>query len=615
MHSVRTKSYIWIILMGLMLGACGGGSIGGGDETDPEDPAGPVIDRLILLASTPQLPSSASEAENGIEISAQAVDASGVLVADADISFSIPAGSGVLISEDNGEDGSSRVLLTTGGDPSNRTITVSAKAGDVSAALDIDVIGTSIVLSGPSAVGFNQSATYVLELTDSDGNGIANADVSFSTSAGSLKSEVATTDSSGSASTVLTATTSGEVTAETLGLTASLTVDVSADVFVVKTPKEGAEIPLDTATTVTVEWTRNGSGADLQGTTVNFSSTRGAVTPTSVVLDDNGRGSVQISSSSAGGAVIQAAGGSTGLIAQQTVEFVATSATKISAQANPDVIAINEQSEISAVTRDDVGNLVKGQTVNFNLSDVTGGTLSSPSAVTNSQGTATVLYQASNVTSSNEGVSVTASLQKSASVSSTVKLSVGGKSLFVTLGTGNDVIVTNSTTFEYPYSVSVVDSSGNPVPDATFNLSVLPVSYRKGQYSLVDEDGDGLGDFWAIQVARSCENEDVDLDGILDPGEDFNSNGALDPGNIATAPKTLELDDQGFAEFTVRYPQDHGGWVEVELRAVAAVTGSETTETARFLLPALADDLNNPDVPPPGVESPYGTTLNCSNPD
>ena len=69
---------------------------------------------------------------------------------------------------------------------------------------------------------------------------------------------------------------------------------------------------------------------------------------------------------------------------------------------------------MTATVRDAANNFVKNQTVNFVLTDVSGGSLSVAQAVTNSQGQAKTFYNASNATSAANGVRVDATVQGTA---------------------------------------------------------------------------------------------------------------------------------------------------------------------------------------------------------
>ncbi len=309
---------------------------------------------------------------------------------------------------------------------------------------------------------------------------------------------------------------------------------------------------------------------------------------------------------------------------QVQVNFVATTPTQMTLQATPATISVNvppnkdQKSTITATVRDAAFNLVKGVTVVFTLTDVTGGSIGPASAVTDEFGQASTVYTAGTAASALNGVKVDAAVTGFA-VNAAVTLTVAQRSLFITLGTGNTIVEPNPTTYELPYSVLVTDTAGLPVQNASITLNIVPSGYRKGCYgadpTCVNIVAELVEPFWPLRVLASCANEDLNQNGILDPGEDFNTNSRLDPGNVVTVSvKNLTTDASGFAFFNVVYAQQYAQWVRAELSARASVAGSEATEIARFILPILAADINDPKVTPPGNPSPFGVKNICANP-
>jgi hypothetical protein len=157
-----------------------------------------------------------------------------------------------------------------------------------------------------------------------------------------------------------------------------------------------------------------------------------------------------------------------------------------------------------------------------------------------------------------------------------------------------------------PYTVMVTDANGNAAAGVPLVLSVNPSdpngpfpAYAKGSYSV-------SGQQWVQNVDAMCANEDVNLDGILDVGEDANGDGKLTPGNVASVPVDVVTDANGEFEFNITYPQQYASWVHVRLTATATVGGTESLDYQDFWLPAAASDLADINVPPPGQVSPFG---------
>jgi hypothetical protein len=320
--------------------------------------------------------------------------------------------------------GAAIATLAAGADPSDRTITVTAKSGTVSGTVSVTVVGTALSLTGPQALVEPGMGTYTVTLKDSAGAGIADQVVTLSSKNGNtLSAASVTTDVNGQATFTVTGSAGGTdtLTATTLGISASQSIVVSTESFAFSAPLSGASIDLGVTAPVTVLWTN--AGAPVAGATVNFAATRGTLSASSAMTDATGKASVSISSTTSGPAVISATG--TDVSTQTNVDFLATHPAVIAVQASPSVIDVSAQSTITAVVRDANNNLVEGQNVTFTLSDITGGTLSLASALTNNQGLAQTIYTASSTTSATNGVSVTAAVQGT-TVKSTATLTVAG---------------------------------------------------------------------------------------------------------------------------------------------------------------------------------------------
>jgi hypothetical protein len=221
-----------------------------------------------------------------------------------------------------------------------------------------------------------------------------------------------------------------------------------------------------------------------------------------------------------------------------------------------------------------------------------------------------------------------------------VSLTVGGLTVFLTLGTGNTITAPNATQFAMPYVVQAQDSAGNAVANVTVTLAVhsypyadIPAgdtqangstpstyaAYAKGHWALVGAGTtcNGVtGSAWCQEITADCFNEDVNASGVLtSSSEDINGNGRLDPADVASvSPGSIVTDSTGSGQIQILYPQDHAAWVQVKLTATATASGTESTTAAYFWLPMLAADITSADVTPPGANSPYGVANVCTNP-
>jgi hypothetical protein len=607
-----------IVTAAAVLAACSGSEntiVGQGGNNGGLPPVD--VASLTLLTSNPQI---LSDGANPATITALVRDANNNVVSGVPVLFSASSGSLVLSNPITTDDtGIVTATLSTGGDPTNRTITVSATADAVGSSIDVNVIGTQLDLNGPQSLPVGSSGiTYNVVLTNAGGDGIPGQQVTITSSSNNLISQTPLiTDADGQASFTLTANTGGAdtLTATALGQDAILTVNVSADVFAFTTPDPATEIPLSTAQTVTVNW--QDAAGPIVGDTVTFTTTRGTLVPANGVAttDASGNATVTVSSTNAGTAVLTATN-SLNTSTTRTVAFVATVPATLELQADPFTVPTSGQSTITAIVRDPNGNLVKGATVSFSLTDSTNGQLSVAQAVTNSQGRAQTFYTASSTTSSVDGVRIDAVVVGAPSVTDAVFLTVGQRELFFSIGTGNTIFEPNSTQYRKEWVIQVTDANGNGVANVSLTTTILSERYFEGTREWND-----VASAWQTIYTATCLDEDADRNGILDLiNEDANGNGRIEAGNIATvtaqgsAGTTVTTDSNGFVLLDVYYAQEYALWVEVTLEAKTAVNGTEFAERTTFLLPISADDVATEGIEPPGRFSPWGTDGNCLTP-
>jgi protocatechuate 3,4-dioxygenase beta subunit len=598
------------VLTALVLGACGSdNTITPGVGAIGPDGAAPVAG-VTVLASSPSLPSDTGQS---LTVSVIVRDSNNVAMEGVTVIMAADSGTLQFTNPVTDQNGLVTALLTGGGDPTPRPITVSADAQGVADSVTVDVVGTDLTVNGPPALAQNDVATYTVVLTDAAGNGIANQTVEIGSASGNtLDQTMLTTDVSGQAQVQLTASAAGPdtITATALGIMAESTLNVSDDTFVLTAPAAGAEIVLNTPQPVTLNWSVG--GVPQAGQTITFSATRGTLSALTAVTDAAGDATVSIQSTNAGPAVITASNAA-GTSTQVEVQFIADLPASIDVQANPFTIGPNEQASITAVVRDAQNNLVTNAIVQFDLQDVTGGQLSVASATTDNQGRATTFYTSSQTTSANNGVVVTATVQGTA-ISGSVSLTVAQRELFISIGTGNSIFEPNSAQYRIEFAIQVTDSQGNGVEGVTVQAGILSDAYFKGFWFY-----DALASQWVQNVtAGPCIDEDINnRNGVLDPGEDLNGSGRIEAGNIATVVSqvsgggTFTTDVGGFGIVDVIYPQEHARWVNVTLEATTSVQGTEFAKASNFVLPINGDDVDDENEVPPGQVSPFGQSATC----
>lgn len=615
------------ILLSLMLAACGGddnssclsGVCSDGDSGNGDGNGDVVVGSINLFSDSPQI-GTASDSQ--VTLTATVQDSNGILLSDIPVSFTTSDGALEVVTSETDANGTASAVLKNPFDPRNRTINVTATAGGKSDTVGVLAAGTSIAITGPTAVSLGTTASYTVRLTDSAGKGISGEQISISsTGSNSLAAATDTTGATGNLTLNFTANTGGtdEITVSaysgTSRVEASIEVTVDDDSFLFSTPDQNATVNLNTPETLTVQL--NTDGTPVAGMPITFSATRGTLSASQATTDSSGQASVTISSSTAGPSLVTATT-SGGLSATRQIQFVATNPTSMIIQADNTQLRPQQETEITAVLRDANNNLVQGQPVTFNIaSDESNGELLESQAVTDALGRATVTYRAGTGSTASGGVIINGSTTAGTQPTAQIALTVGGQALRITLGTGNEILEPDNVRYEREWVAFVTDVSGGPVEGATVELKLLPISYGKGYYIQVDVDGDGEPDVWSANRTVTCPGEDVNSNGLKDPGEDINGNGTLDPSNDATfTPQELTTAEDGSADFSLLYPQSNCSWTDFRLVATVEVAGSESIGTAQFTLSCSAPDLSDIEVSPPGgVVSKYGQSTSCSDPD
>ncbi|MCB1624535.1 MAG: Ig-like domain-containing protein [Pseudomonadales bacterium] len=592
-----------------LLASCGGSSTndafrkGGG--VAPTGPVAPTVATVTVTTDAPTIPSDGS---SPAQIRAFVRGVNNNFLKDVPVAFTATSGGVQVVDASTKADGSAEATLSVAGDPSSRTITVTATAGGVAQSVDVRVVGSRLSIQGPASLVSGETGNYTIALIDGADKGIANRAVTLTSaqSGNTLTPASVTTDANGRANFTfkVNGASNDTITATALGVTAQQVVTVSGAAFTFTAPAANTEVALGASQPVTVRWQQ--AGVPVVGQVIQFATTRGTLSAGSATTDGNGDATVTISSTNAGGAVVSATAGTAS--SQRSLEFVATSAADVEVQASTFTVGPNEQSVLTAVVRDSAGNLVKNKTVNFSLQDVSGGSLSTASAVTDSQGRAQSVYTAGSVTTAQDGVVVTVAVAGAAGVQDVVRLTVAHKELFLTLGTGNKIEkINNDTQYQVRYAIQVTDATGNGVANVTLNVSVLSQRYYKGRRV-------AGANSWTTNITATCNDEDINRDGVLNPGEDFNNSGRIEAGNIATVnPRTVTTDASGFAQVQVVYPMQYAYYVDVILDARTSVQGSEFVRQVRFDLPGAAEDFNNLQSAPPGVTSEFGVGASCTD--
>lgn len=609
-----------------LIASCGGGGGSAGTVAGSSGSTSTTPATISLLFSSVELPSSGA-AGTEVTVTALVKNSNNNAIASAPVTFTASSGALTAVQAATDVNGRATALLGTSGDRTNRSITITVRSGNITATGTVNVVGTTVTITGPGTVTSGNTGDFAVTVRDQAGVAVAGVPLTISSSKGNPIAIKASgggaasaplTNSQGRVEITVTGTQSGSdsLTATSQGNSFSHSFNVNTLSLTVSTAVSQASITGCTA--ISSRYENAGAG---QSGTINISTSRGelysdaactaALTSSSVPVTAGNMQTVYIMSSVGIATITATAVG--GPTARTDLEVIAPTPATINVQADPAIVSPSgtgqsNVSELTVVVRDASNNLVKGAVVEFTIvSDQSGGALSNPVITTGSNGSAKVSFLAGPATTQTNGVQIRARVQGT-SITNTANLTVSRKSLFISAGTGNLIETPTSTQYKQDYSVFVTDASGNPVSGATVTASIRATHYRKGFYSF-DSDPATPESGWTRRVVDTCDNEDSNKNGILDTslGEDFNGNGVLDPRAPFNVTSTGLTDATGAATVSILYPRDRGGWTEVELTVSGSVAGTESTyKTIPYFLPVLAADFAAESVLPPGEPNPYG---------
>lgn len=612
-----------------------------------------VGNRVSLSANKSELISGG----DAVDLTAVVISPTGNVQANVPVSFVLanPSEKGVSIQSTSPVTDASGLAKATlkisnvnGANLANRDFTVKAIIGtgaseDEVNELSIPVVGTNLALSTEKiSVKTNDKITIKGVLKDGTGKSITGSQTVTLVSEGLSGVPASLVISNGQFElkdiVVASTGTTAKIAASALGADQSLSFDISTSSFDVDAPEK---IDIDKGGVINFAY----SVADGTSTTpinMTVSSTLGNI-PSPVILrtDDGGKtfkASVSITSQFPGKAVVRAVfkdSANKEIVANKTITYVSTTPAKLAIQAVSPTLVPNGQTNIIAKVTDANDNPVSDAVVNFKLENPLGSELDNPSVKTNDKGEAIVSFKAGSGTTGTEKITVKADvLDKNSGVTKTssLNLTIGGKAVFISIATGNQIEELTTTTYAVPHQITVTDATGAPVANTEVKISVWPVNYYKGTYVFKTEKK-----LWEPDDSAECSNEDANQNGFMDlwenngtgvalspfdypKGEETdvedNKDGKLWPGNPVTlSTSTLTTGADGIAYFNVLYGQSYANWLKVKLTAKAQVQGTESKTDRVFRIPASSADMGDEKVSPPGgTQSVYGTATVCTDP-
>lgn len=347
--------------------------------------------------------------------------------------------------------------------------------------------------------------------------------------------------------------------------------------------------------------------APAAGGNLDIRATAGGVTTTQTVLVQSGTGQIPPAA-----------------IAVQSASLAAS----------PSVVPVNtgatsNRSELRALFIGAGNAPVKNVRVRFDLdgdANGIGGTLSTATDVvySDANGVATSAYvPGSRSSPSNGGLTVRACWSANDFAAGTcpnatrATLTVVAEPLSVSITT-NALIKIGPSTLDYikEYLVQVNDAAGNAKAGVQISPSIDLVRYMKGEWVVV-------GDKWAKVERASCDNEDLNRNGVLQVHangavEDANATGALEPRkadvNISfVGSSTTNADGQ--VVLKINYGQSVASWLEFNILVTASgISGTEGRTSYQGVLPVLADAITDPDKEPAFRRGPYGIQASATVP-
>lgn len=653
---------LFFIAASFLMVGCGSqsGGTGSGDaDAGGGTPVTPAEFQIQLISD------KASIATGGVDqatITALVTNANNVVVSEQAITFSSDGGTLSSVDSQTSLSGAATAVLSSGSSLENKTIVVTVTVEGVSQTLNVEATGSALTVSGASSVAAGASTPVTVTLTNGGSAAIAGESVTFTSSSNTVTPGSATTDANGQAVVTVGPANSTEtisIAALNNSVTGTYQLNVassSSDVILFTTPASGASLGIDTDHSVTINWQSGGSPVATTNVVVSTTKgdldtvTAGIQSVITVTTDASGNATFQTRSADIGSAVITAQDPTDSLpTASLPVNFVATAAGGVSVEAVPSTIAVGTTTTLVATVLDaaDV-NPIPGQSVAFNVTG-TNGSISQPTASTDLNGRATVVYTGGTSATNVDGVTVTATLMSNTALTGTAQMTITQPLLNIAAGTGNQIAELGTVELGQSYLVLVNDGQGDPVPSAEVTVIARPVRYLKGRLVGIDTSSpaDGTADAWGFDGAGAywveCTAEDVNENGKIDAGEDIDGDGTLDPQNSVSIRATTEAletptvvsgtittDASGRGYFLMSYPRSHARWATVELEITARSGNTESTARITTNLLGIASDYTDLTVSPPGQVSPFGinplnvdtsvspsviTPPNCTTPD
>jgi Bacterial Ig-like domain (group 1) len=529
------KRLVAMLLTSVVMAGCGGGATltghtpttsGNGTGTGTGTGTGSTVVTPAQLIAGSSVSAILADGSTTATITVIALDSSHNALSNVAIKFTATSGALQNAQATTGTSGSATVTLTTGFDPTVRTISVVATSGTVTSnTVSVGVIGSatvapiahlSLMSSVPSILADGSTtATITAYALDANYALMANVPVTFAASSGGIAAVNSTTDASGTARATLS--TAGDPTPRTIKVTAtaggqtqtvSVNVVAQSNSLVLQLGSGGTNgkpfvpgvlgvqaTPLSAGGSAVVQAVlvqSDGSLYTAQPVTVIFSSPCAAqnlatFNPAQVQTTTGGASTTYTANGCVGSDTITAKATVNGVTvsASATVTVAAASLGSISfVSASPSIIALKglgaaaglaEQSVVTFKVLDQNGNAYAGAPVSFALSTTVGNvSLVASNATSGTDGTVIATVQSGTVATPVRVVAtVTVGSTSLSTQSSQLVVSTGipANASFTLAPSTNSCpnveALGGSGLVTVPLTATVSDRFNNPIPDGT----------------------------------------------------------------------------------------------------------------------------------------------------
>lgn len=539
----------------------------------------PVANDLTIALDKATVGNSGSDA---VAVTVTAVDSSRNAVSGIDVTFSVDSNAVLVVGNSKTDaSGAAKASVTIGADRSNRTVTVTAKSGTFTRQASFKVTGAKLQATlQPATLKVGEIGKIQYTLSDVNGNPMVGSAITVSGPGSSLstrcpddtKDVPLVTDGSGRYLYCYVAAGSGPtiVSAEAGGYPLKSTVQIDAKL---------SDVPASTAiASATFTVSPSVVNVNAVGSKENQAALRLLFLTDKNVPVPNVRVRLGLDSN--------------------------TSGTDGDISTGKDVVITSDTGGVA------VSNFVPGQRA---------------SATDN-----VMVYACYGKDDSVESIKDCPTARKLS-----VSLTVVEQPVSITIGTANTIGEgANGQTYTQKFTVLVVDAAGKPKSDVQLTPVLDLPSYSKGFWFW-----DAVQKVWVQNITTSCLAEDSSPNGFRNGtietfggvSEDLNGSGQLDPrkSDVSIAMVgTTKTDANGTAVMQIEYPKNYGSWAEYSIRVsasgvvsppawygrIATSTSTLTTLVGNKKVTEVPIDVVKTEAKPPFVDSPYGKTGSCSNP-